>query len=35
MQEDLKNLAMQEISIATPEIEREWTLTSEYIREHQ
>ena len=34
-QEDLKNLAMQEISISTPEIERQWALTSEYIRAHQ
>jgi hypothetical protein len=34
-QEDLKNLPMQERSIATPEIVREGTLTSESVRAHQ
>ena len=34
-QEDLKNLSMKEISIATPKIVREGTLTLESVRVHQ
>jgi hypothetical protein len=33
--EGLNNLSIQEISIATPEIVREGTLTAEYVRAHQ
>jgi hypothetical protein len=35
MQEGLKNLSMQEISVATPKIVREGTLTSEALRAYQ